>query len=666
MSCPTDADLIAFSGGMLSEEKLQHLFEHLSTCSRCESALQTLCQDSDSFASHFRNVHTGWHEGEDADKKFHQLIARVRAIGHGPEFLSGSIAEIDARVTASVFPVRIGVYELLEKLGQGGMGVVFKAWHFHLKRNVAIKILPHNRVGNHEFVQRFAWEMEAIGAVDDPHVVRALDAGEADGHQFLAMELVDGIDLGQILQSHGPLPVADAAEIVRQTALGLAAIERHGLVHRDIKPSNLMLTRGGSIKLLDLGLARSIDPDDDQQHHSSHRILGTIDYISPEQITRETPTDIRSDIYSLGCTLYHMLAGEPPFPKSRYRSTAAKLVAHCSEVHQPLQRSLPQGLREILERMIAKRPSDRFSSPAALLEAITEHAEGSRLDQLLSQGSSADVAVGPESELDTAERPAIEATSTIASSPARSPQETWRSFLASWQLVVPVVAIPVVLLALSWLTGFWSQAAPTGQPAVIDAKQAADIVELLKPSLDSSQWQVFGNGKSLQIVSDDICLLQLGNSVDDQLRLAVDVRQLGWPGRVGIFLGYKVNPMNGGTVTSYEVLQLSSADAGKYTLSLIRHTDSRGLPFFPKIEYIKEWPIPEIRMPVAPLKFGVRKGRIAYLHFAGIDLVPETAEVPPNAVKVEAVGQFGVFVNSAEGVFSAFEINGVKTSFRAR
>jgi len=268
--------------------------------------------------------------------------------------------------------------------------------------------------------------------------------------------------------------------------------------------------------------------------------------------------------------------------------------------------------------------------------------------------------------LDTAERPAIEATSTIASSPARSPQETWRSFLASWQLVVPVVAIPVVLLALSWLTGFWSQAAPTGQPAVIDAKQAADIVELLKPSLDSSQWQVFGNGKSLQIVSDDICLLQLGNSVDDQLRLAVDVRQLGWPGRVGIFLGYKVNPMNGGTVTSYEVLQLSSADAGKYTLSLIRHTDSRGLPFFPKIEYIKEWPIPEIRMPVAPLKFGVRKGRIAYLHFAGIDLVPETAEVPPNAVKVEAVGQFGVFVNSAEGVFSAFEINGVKTSFRAR
>ena len=151
---------------------------------------------------------------------------------------------------------RLGDYELLKKLGQGGMGTVYQAQHVRLKRVVALKVLPQNRLGNTEAIARFEREIEAVGRLDHPHIVRALDAREVDGIRFLVMEHVDGLDLAEVVARCGPLSVADACEVTRQAALGLQCSEEHGLVHRDIKPSNLMLNAEGQIKMLDLGLAQ--------------------------------------------------------------------------------------------------------------------------------------------------------------------------------------------------------------------------------------------------------------------------------------------------------------------------------------------------------------------------------------------------------------------------
>ena len=192
-------------------------------------------------------------------------------------------------------------YQLTEKLGQGGMGAVYKAVHTKLDKTVAVKILPADRLQDDEAVARFEREMKAVGKLDDPHIVRATDAGEADGTHFLVMEYVEGEDLGEILERYGPLGLPEACEVIRQAASGLQHAHEHGLVHRDIKPSNLMLTAKGDVKLLDLGLAL-LDAEEDAPRELTHtgNIMGTVDYISPEQIRDTHNVDIRTDLYSLG------------------------------------------------------------------------------------------------------------------------------------------------------------------------------------------------------------------------------------------------------------------------------------------------------------------------------------------------------------------------------
>ena len=150
---------------------------------------------------------------------------------------------------------RLGEYELLAKLGEGGMGAVYKARQVRLDKIVALKVLPKDRTNDPHALARFEREMKAVGRVNHPHIVQAMDAREIEGTTVLVMEFADGLDMGEVLRRHGPLAVADACEMVRQAALGLQAIHEHGLVHRDIKPSNLMLTRQGQVKILDLGLA---------------------------------------------------------------------------------------------------------------------------------------------------------------------------------------------------------------------------------------------------------------------------------------------------------------------------------------------------------------------------------------------------------------------------
>jgi serine/threonine protein kinase len=221
----------------------------------------------------------------------------------------------------------LGSYVLLEKLGEGGMGAVFKARNWKLGRTVALKLIRKERLSNPDTVRRFQREVRAAAALDHPNVVRAHDADEVGGTHLLVMEYVEGTDLARLVKQRGALPVGQACDYVRQAALGLQHAHERGLVHRDIKPANLMLTPAGVVKLMDLGLAR-LDRADGAELSSTMTmegcVVGTPDYVAPEQTLDSHAVDIRADLYTLGCTLYHLLTGRVPFPGGSLGEKIAK------------------------------------------------------------------------------------------------------------------------------------------------------------------------------------------------------------------------------------------------------------------------------------------------------------------------------------------------------
>jgi serine/threonine protein kinase len=280
---------------------------------------------------------------------------------------------------------RIGHYELLEHLGRGGTGTVFKARHTQLKRTVALKVLFPYRVTLQGGLDRFRREMEALGLLSHPHIVRATDAGEANGYYYLAMEYVDGIDLGRVLKA-SRLTIPNACEVARQAAEALAYIERHSMVHRDIKPSNLLLGRDGVVRVLDLGLARFVNAAAGEGLTETGAVMGTADFIAPEQARESRDVDIRADIYSLGCTLYALLAGAPPFSGPEFETVYKKFLAH-NEVPipplRPLCPELPAGLETLVNRMLEKDPAARPASPAEVARELAPFCAGHDLPGLV-------------------------------------------------------------------------------------------------------------------------------------------------------------------------------------------------------------------------------------------------------------------------------------------
>ena len=308
------------------------------------------------------------------------------------------------------------------------MGAVFKAEHVRLKRLVAVKVLLGDRLHDDSAVARFDREMEAVGKLDHPNIVRATDAGEDDDTHYLVMELVDGPNLSQLSKSLGSINVADACEVVRQAAAGLQHAHEHGLVHRDIKPSNLILADAGSrkasasapdnsgnatVKILDLGLALLREkPTTEGELTSSGQVMGTLDYMAPEQASDTHSVDIRADLYSLGCTLYQLLTGSAPFSGSQYSTILKKMMAHAQTPVPPLsdvRSDIPAELSEIVDRMLAKEPAERFSTPSEILAALQAFVGDADLPALLNRYRSAHKSV---EHLDTQ----LQSTITPASS----------------------------------------------------------------------------------------------------------------------------------------------------------------------------------------------------------------------------------------------------------
>jgi tRNA A-37 threonylcarbamoyl transferase component Bud32 len=264
-------------------------------------------------------------------------------------------------------------YRVLQLLGQGGMGAVYLAEHLVMGRRVAIKTINAHFLSSREAVGRFRREVRAAARLAHPNVVAAHDAEQAGGLHFLVMEYVDGMSVSEFARRKGPLPVETACAICAQAALGLQHAHEQGLVHRDIKPANLMLTSKGHVKVLDFGLAcfaHQQDPAADAGLTATGAVLGTADYIAPEQTTSSRKVDVRADVYSLGCTLYYLLAGRVPFPEG---TAIDKFIHHA--INAPaslssLRPALPAALVAVVEKMMAKRPEDRYQTPAEVYQVL--------------------------------------------------------------------------------------------------------------------------------------------------------------------------------------------------------------------------------------------------------------------------------------------------------
>ena len=336
----------------------------------------------------------------------------------------------------------MGPFILLERIGEGGMGQVFKARQKMLNRVVALKVIRKQCLGNPKVILRFQREIRAAGQLSHPHIVRAYDADQINGTYYIAMEYIEGDDLAKLVKDNGPLPIDQACEYIRQAALGLQHAFERGMVHRDIKPANLLVARAvasdrrrssgiiqrpanfsplsadssgvvargsnllpraelaqhypwGVLKILDMGLARCTDPFTGQA--STHltqigSVMGTPEYIAPEQARDSHTSDIRADLYSLGCTLYFLLTGHPPFPNG---TLTEKLLQHQLNEAEPVAKArrtalqsystngarkppdggdrrahVPAAVDALICRLLAKRPEQRFETPIALADEL--------------------------------------------------------------------------------------------------------------------------------------------------------------------------------------------------------------------------------------------------------------------------------------------------------
>ncbi len=264
---------------------------------------------------------------------------------------------------------RIGPYRILNQIGAGGMGQVFLAEHAQLRRRIALKVLPTKQALDPANVERFYREARAAAALDHPNIVHAYDVACDRGVHFLVLEYIDGETLDHRLAATGHLAVGEAVGYAVQAAAGLQHAHEKGVAHRDIKPANLLVGHDGIVKILDLGLAQFFEDSSTKLSRADDGVMGTTDYVAPEQLIDSASADHRADIYNLGATLYHLVTGQPPFGGT----TAAKLIAHHLSTVTPAHEvcpDVPEELSAIIEVMLAKNPADRYQTAAEVVQVL--------------------------------------------------------------------------------------------------------------------------------------------------------------------------------------------------------------------------------------------------------------------------------------------------------
>jgi WD40 repeat protein len=356
---PSVSDLAAFALGKLDTSATETVNDHIAGCDECRTVVETT--PNDSLVALLRNAPIG--------------TGNTPSPSQAGSPTTGTLAVLNPTFDEAALPPELRNhprYRILRKLGEGGMGAVYEAEHKMMERVVAVKVIAPGLVDSPDAIKRFQREVRAAAKLEHANIVRAYDAEQAGDLQLLAMEFVGGRSLTEVLHKNKPLPIANACHYVRQAALGLQHAFEQGMVHRDLKPQNLMLTPKGVVKILDFGLAKLAS----EQNRSSggltleNTVMGTPEYMAPEQAINTKSADIRADIYALGCTLYCLLTGRPPF----IGEPLAVIIAQSQDAPPPvesLRPEVPAGLAALVARLLAKNPVDRLQTPKELADALT-------------------------------------------------------------------------------------------------------------------------------------------------------------------------------------------------------------------------------------------------------------------------------------------------------
>jgi serine/threonine protein kinase len=374
---PSAPELAAFALGKLPEAALAVIADHLEKCPACRKTIESVPADS--------------------------FVAKVRSAKPDVSSLPARPARADDTVNVPTTPAaplvppeelppdlaHYAKFRFLRELGRGGMGVVYQAEQTVMGRLVAVKVINPSILAHPDALPRFQGEVKAAAKLDHPNIVRAHDAEQVGGMHLLVMEYVEGTSLAELVAKKGSQPIAQACRYICQAALGLHHAFEQGMVHRDIKPQNLMVNVHGQVKILDFGLARMrgqmkvLDFDlarmrsegDQNGLTQANTFMGTPAYVSPEQATDARRADTRSDIYSLGCTLFFLLTGQPPFQAD----TSGKLILAHREKEPPalqeVRADVPAELSAVVARMLAKDPARRFQTPIEVAEVLAAFVE---------------------------------------------------------------------------------------------------------------------------------------------------------------------------------------------------------------------------------------------------------------------------------------------------
>jgi WD40 repeat protein/serine/threonine protein kinase len=403
---PSVEELLAFSLGTLGEETKALIEAHVAACTSCQERAANA--PGDSFVELLRRTYARTSRGADTFVDAAEQVqtpvppsAVAGTEGLPPAVAPSAPAESGRPQVPDAIPPELAHHEryrVVRLLGTGGMGAVYEAEHLVMRRRVAVKVIKREYTANADALERFRREVRNAARLSHPNIVTTYDAEDAGETRFLVMEYVEGTDLGRLVQERGLLAVDRACDYARQAALGLQYAFEQCMVHRDLKPHNLMVTclaSGGRqppgperpaeeihrgpdvprspeiVKILDFGLAHfASEAAPAACRTGSGIVLGTVDYIAPEQADSAHQADIRSDIYSLGCTLYHLLAGQPPFPTG---TPIQKVMAHREKPPQPLtelRQDIPEELMHVIDRMMAKKPERRYQTPAEVAIAL--------------------------------------------------------------------------------------------------------------------------------------------------------------------------------------------------------------------------------------------------------------------------------------------------------
>ena len=542
-SCPSDDQLLAFVPGKLAGPDADSIAEHLATCAVCQTRVSTLRQRLSDRKAEEKAPPAARAAGRESDSPTTLVVREIRPRA----------------------PQRLGEYELLRAIGRGGMGLVYLGRHVRLQRHVAVKVLPRLELADESAIVRMQRESAAAGRVRHPNIVYATDAGECEGVHYLVMEYVAGVDLSKLVAALGPLPAPEACEIIRQAALGLNHIAQCGLVHRDLKPSNVMLDDEGTVKILDLGLARvHHNTLEDSEPTQAGYLLGTADYIAPEQIDSPHDADVRSDLYSLGCTFHKLLAGSAPFSGPDQNSVSRKVEAHR---HAPppairtLRPDVPEAVEQVLLSLLAKRPDDRCQSPQELAELLAPHAEGADLAALVKRVREQ---VQPDDwPLDPLQTPVAPTATTQSMGRSETPQPAGRRrALSSGPRLA--IAAGILLAAIGVLIAVWSGGNGSGSAPPPPFKKA--IKYDVSAGLREIQWIGYQRSppgfysherRMLELRPDSYQLLELGQYDGTPGTFSVTIGQAAWRGDCGLFFGCRPEPkLNRSELTTFQLFVL--------------------------------------------------------------------------------------------------------------